>query len=201
MKPKLVGKAVGAVGALLVAVCLSQTRSTQANPTSVATPEANAKPLLLEKNEGELRTRRIRTDSSLSMPSTQFMLKVSPNNNGSQHLVLGTEEVIPGASIPRHRHFGQDEILLIQTGKAHVWLGDQERDVHAGGLVFIPANTWAGLKNTGAEPISLVFIFSAPGWEDWARCASVPASEKPTSITKEELKQCTHQGHLEMEGL
>src|SRR4029450_5394601 len=33
---------------------------------------------------------------------------------------------------------GSDEILLIQGGTAHVWLGDQERDLHAGGLVFIP---------------------------------------------------------------
>src|SRR5207248_11236797 len=60
-------------------------------------------------------------------------------------------------------HLGQDEILLLQTGTAHVWLGEQERDVHAGGLVFIPAHTWISLKNTGTEPVSLTFIFSAPG--------------------------------------
>jgi hypothetical protein len=31
------------------------------------------------------------------------------------------------AFIQKHRHLGQDEIL-IQGGTAHVWLGDQERD-------------------------------------------------------------------------
>jgi len=120
----------------------------------------------------------------------------SPKNNGSQHLVLGTEEILPGSSIPTHKHLGQDEILLIQSGTAHVWLGDQERDVHAGGLVFIPTNTWVSLKNPGTEPISLVFIFSAPGFENNVRCTSVPANEKPTPITREERKQCAHEGHV-----
>jgi len=83
--------------------------------------------LLLEEDEGELRTRRIHTDSS-SPASSQFMLKVSPQNNGSQHLVAGTELLAPGATLPKHRHLVQDEILLIQSGTAHVWLGEEERD-------------------------------------------------------------------------
>jgi len=129
------------------------------------------------------------------------MLKVSPKNNGSQHLVLGTEELAPGAAIPKHRHLGQDEILLLQTGTAHVWLGDQERDVHAGGLVFIPTNTWISLKNTGTEPISLTFIFSAPGFEDTMRCNSVAAGETPTPITPEQRAECAHAGHVEYEDI
>ena len=68
-------------------------------PRAVATSETLAKPLLLEKNEGELRTRRIHVDKSATA-SSQFMLKVSPKNNGSQHLVAGTEEVAPGATLP-----------------------------------------------------------------------------------------------------
>jgi len=172
----------------------------QSNASSAAGPETHAQPLFLEKNEGELRTRRIGTDNRV-VAARQFMLKVSPKNNGSQHLVLGTEEVAPGAAIQKHRHLGQDEILLLQTGTAHVWLGEQERDVHAGGLVFIPAHTWIGLKNTGSEPISLTFIFSAPGFEDTMRCNSVAAGETPTSITPEQRVECAHKGHAEYEGM
>jgi hypothetical protein len=72
------------------------------------------KPLLLEKNEGELRTRRIHTDAS-TPASSQFMLKASPKNNGSQHLVAGTEHVAPGATLPKHRHLAQEEIVLMLT--------------------------------------------------------------------------------------
>lgn len=125
------------------------------------------------------------------------MLKVSPKNNGSQHLVAGMEEVPPGATLPKHRHLVQDEIALIQSGTAHVWLGDQERDLHAGGLVFIPAKTWISLKNVGSEPVSLTFIFSAPGFEDTMRCNSVPAGETPTEITPAQQKECAHLGHAE----
>jgi mannose-6-phosphate isomerase-like protein (cupin superfamily) len=173
------------------------TSGAQSIPSSAAPgPDPNVKPLLLERNEGELRTRRIHTDASMPA-SSQFMLKVSPKNNGSQHLVLGSEELAPGAAIPKHKHLIQDEILLIQSGTAHVWLGDREGDVHAGGLAFIPANTWVSLKNTGTEPLSLTFIFSAPGFEDTMRCNSVPAGETPTPITPEQQTQCAHLGHAE----
>jgi len=181
-----------AAAMLVLGSAFSQSNQSITAPSSATT----VKPVVLEKNEGELRTRRIHTDASI-LASSQFILKVSPKNNGSQHLVAGTEELAPGAAIPKHRHLVQDEILLIQSGKAHVWLGDQESDVHAGGLVFIPENTWIGLKNTGTEPIGLTFIFSAPGFEDTMRCNSVPAGETPTKITPEQQKECAHLGHAE----
>jgi mannose-6-phosphate isomerase-like protein (cupin superfamily) len=162
--------------------------------------EGSAKPLMLEKNQGELRTRRPRTDNR-PVAAAQFMLKVSPKNNGSQHLVLGTEEIAPGGGISKHRHLEQDEILLIQSGMGHVWLGDQESDVHAGGMVFIPTHTWISLKNTGTEPLGLTFIFSAPGFEDMMRCNSVGAGEKLTPISPEERRKCVHLGHAEYEDL
>jgi quercetin dioxygenase-like cupin family protein len=176
------------------------TASFQTSQSAAArTLDPNVRPLLLEQNEGELRTRRIHTDSSVPA-SSQFMLKVSPKNNGSQHLVAGTEVLAPGATLPKHRHLLQDEILLIQSGTAHVSLGEEERDLHAGGLVFIPANTWISGKNIGTEPIALTFIFSAPGFEDTMRCNSVPAGETPTAITPEEQLACAHLGHSESAG-
>jgi quercetin dioxygenase-like cupin family protein len=195
--PRAVCSVIIVVAIMGVGLCsaFSQSNQSSAAPSSVT----DAKPLLLEKNEGELRTRRIHTDNTASA-SSQFMLKVSPKNNSSQHLVAGIEDIAPGAGIPKHRHLVQDEIVLIHSGKAHVWLGDQERDLHAGGLVFIPANTWISLKNIGSEPISLTFIFSAPGFEDTMRCNSVAAGETPTSITPAQQEDCAHLGHAEHAG-
>ncbi len=156
-----------------------------------------AKTVVLEKNEGEKRVRR--PLGSLPTPSVEFILKVTPQNSGSEHLVLGTEEIPPGGVIPRHKHLEQDEILLIQTGTAHVTLNDKEYDLHAGGTVFFPAQTWVGLKNIGKDDISLVFIFSAPGFEENMRCGSVLAGQSAPPITTEELKACAHQGHVEFE--
>lgn len=194
MKARAVQRVVTTLAIVLVGFSSSPAQLIESS--SAPGPDPNVKPLLLERNEGELRTRRIHTDAGMPA-SSQFMLKVSPKNNGSQHLVLGSEELAPGAAIPRHKHLIQDEILLIQSGTAHVWLGDREGDVHAGGLAFIPANTWVSLKNTGTEPLGLTFIFSAPGFEDTMRCNSVPASETPTQITPEQQRECAHLGHAE----
>jgi len=197
MKSSAGWRVVTAIVVTVVGLCSA---FSQSNQSSTATSsESDVKPLILERNEGELRTRRIHTDASVPA-SSQFMLKVGPKNNGSQHLVAGTEELAQGAAIQKHRHLAQDEIVLIHGGTAHVWLGDQERDLHAGGLVFIPSNTWVSLKNIGTEPISLTFIFSAPGFEDTMRCNSVPAGETPTQITPEQQKDCAHLGHAENAG-
>ena len=74
---------------------------------------------------------------------------------------MGTEDKVPRDEFPTHKHLGQDEILYIEKG--HVHLGDQERDLHAGGTVFIPAYTWENVRNAATETVSVAFVFSAPG--------------------------------------
>ncbi|MCI0353196.1 MAG: SgcJ/EcaC family oxidoreductase [Acidobacteriales bacterium] len=164
-----------------------------------AAQSEGAKTLVLENDEGEKRVRRPR--DAMAMPTSEFLLKVTPQNSGSKHLVLGTEIIPPGGVIPRHRHLGQDEILLIQTGSARVTLNDQEYNVLAGSTIFFPAHTWVSLKNTGKEDIRLVFIFSAPGFENYMRCTSVPAGDPAKPLTAEEVKACAHEGHVEYEAL
>jgi len=159
--------------------------------------EGSAKAIVLQKNEGELRTRRPR--EGVASPSSDFLLKVSPKTNGSKHLLLGTEEIPPGAVIPRHKHHAEDEILLIQTGSAHVWLGDKEYDAQPGALVFIPAETWIGLKNSGKENIELVFIWNEPGFEEMMRCASVPKGQEAPPISREGVKECYRHGDADLE--
>jgi len=160
---------------------------------STSEPVSSAKPLMLEKSEGEARIRRPRPKPS---PTSQFMLKVDPRTNGSQHFIVGTEDIAPGASIPIHKHPTEDELVFIHSGRAHVWLGEEERDLHAGGIVFIPANTWIGMKNISEGPVSVTFVFSAPGFEEFQRCISVPAGTTPTPMTEEHLKRCEAPGHM-----
>ncbi|HKD81376.1 MAG TPA: cupin domain-containing protein [Candidatus Angelobacter sp.] len=173
--------------AMLIAVCVFQTRSAQSRSATRA--QAVPKPLLLEKNEGE---RRIWRDP----PPGEFTLKVSPENNGSQHLVFGTEDMVVGDEIPMHKHLGQDEIVYIEKGTARVHVADLDRELHAGGTVFIPAYTWVSIKNAGNESLRIVFVFSAPGFENLMRCESVPPNEKSIPMSEEEHKQCDHQGHV-----
>jgi mannose-6-phosphate isomerase-like protein (cupin superfamily) len=160
-------------------------------------PEAGPKPVVLQKNEGELRARRPR--EGVASPSSDFLLKIGPKTNGSKHLLLFTEEIPPGAAIPKHKHHGEDEILLIQTGSAHVWLGDKEYDAQPGTVVFIPSETWISLKNTGKENISLVSIWNEPGFEEMLRCGSVPKGQVAPPLSRDGVKDCYNHGDAELE--
>jgi quercetin dioxygenase-like cupin family protein len=142
-------------------------------------------PLILEKNEGERRAwRPIEGATGWDAVPGPFILKVDPHNGGSAHLVLVTEDVPAGASIDRHRHPGADEIIFLQNGRARVRLGDQVREVHAGATIFAPANTWIEVTNIGKDAIHGVFVFSAPGFDDFMRAESAPEGQKATPLTK-----------------
>ena len=145
---------------------------------------ARATPLILEKDEGERRVWRPLEGGDTKL--SRFILKVDPHNGGSSHLVLGSEDMPPGGHIETHRHPGSDEILLLQNGQAKVTLGNVTREVHGGATVFIPADSWIALVNTGNEAIHMVFVFSAPGFDEFMRAESVREGEKITPMTKAE---------------
>jgi len=180
-------------GSMKVFVSGKETRVAASEPEKSQPVQAGATPLLLEKNEGEARLWRPEPGE---VDIRGFILKVTPKANGSEHLMLGIEDMPPGAAIPTHKHLEQDEIVLIEKGTIHAHVGDKERDLHAGGMVFIPEHTWVSLKNSGTEPASIVAIFSAPGFEDHLRCESVLAGEKPTTISIAEENECDRLGHV-----
>jgi len=78
---------------------------------------AKPAPLILEKEQGERRLWR--SIQGLESGASLFILKVDLKNGGSQHLVFGTEDLLPGDPIEVHRHPGSDEILFFQTRHAH----------------------------------------------------------------------------------
>jgi predicted cupin superfamily sugar epimerase len=55
--------------------------------------------------------------------------------------------------------------------------------------VFIPAGTWISVDNIGKEGISLVGVFSAPGFEDFMRAVSVREGEKNVPMSQAENDQ------------
>jgi quercetin dioxygenase-like cupin family protein len=127
-------------------------------------------------------------------PGEIFIIKVDPKNGGSSHMVLSTGELAPGKEIVTHRHPISDEILFLQSGTARVTLGNTVRDVHAGATVFIPANTWISALNIGTDAISILTVFSAPGFEEYMRAVSVREGEKnvPMSQAEDEETQKKH---------
>jgi quercetin dioxygenase-like cupin family protein len=161
---------------------------TKPSLTPALTPEATnvnkVTPLILEKNEGERRV--VRGWPGHPDPGETFILKVDPKNGGSKHLVLMTADIKPGGAIDAHRHPDSDEILFLQAGTVRVHLGDAVRDVHAGAIVFIPANTWISVESIGNDVISSFAVFSSPGFEDFLRAVSVREGEKNVPMSEAE---------------
>jgi oxalate decarboxylase/phosphoglucose isomerase-like protein (cupin superfamily) len=77
-----------------------------------------------------------------------------------------------------------------------VTLADSSKEVHGGATVFIPANTWISMDNIGSESIHFVFIFSAPGFEEYMRAESVREGERNIPLSKAEdeeiMRKCAH---------
>jgi quercetin dioxygenase-like cupin family protein len=140
--------------------------------------------LILEKQEGE---RRIHRSAGTTTGNAPFILKVDPQNGGSKHLTMFTEDLPPGAAIPRHKHSGSGEILILQSGRSRVHLGDTVKEVEAGATVFIPEDTWTSVEVVGSDPVSLIAIFSEPGFEEYMRVISVHEGEPNIPMSKAEL--------------
>ena len=103
-------------------------------------------------------------------------IKVSPRT-GSSTLLMGTEDIRAGDGIPVHMHMNEDEILFIHGGKGVVTVGDHEDPVDTGTTIYVPRGTWHGVRNEreASTPIQLLWIFSAPGMDDYFRVGSAAA--------------------------
>jgi mannose-6-phosphate isomerase-like protein (cupin superfamily) len=143
--------------------------------------------LILQESEGELRMRRPRGNTG-SEGAPSFRIKVDRKFGASTSFFMGMEDLPPGKKIRLHHHPHAEEILFVHRGTGVVRLGSREVRVRAGATVFIPRNVSVGLRNTGDEPLSLVFIFSEPdGMSGQMRSGSVGEGEPLVPFTPEEL--------------
>ena len=138
--------------------------------------------LVLQEGEGERRVRR-------TVGKGPFILKVDRQNGNSPDLVMGYEDIAPGAEIQPHTHLVADEILFIHRGAGVATLGGRESPVRSGATIYIPRRVQISLRNTGSEPLGVAFIFSKPGFEALMRDNSVPEGQPVTPMSAEERAQ------------
>jgi len=72
-----------------------------------------------------------------------------------------------------------------------------EGDTHAGGIVFIPRNTWVDVKNVGTTPIQLLFGFNSPEFNKYMRCTSVPRGQPAPPLSMDDWKRCELLGDVQ----
>lgn len=150
-------------------------------------PTSSTAGLILKESEGELRVRRPGGNNGVE-GAPSFVIKVDRKYGNSPSFFMGMEDIPPGKKIRLHHHPHAEEILFVHRGAGIVRLGSREVAVSEGATVYVPRNVSVGLRNTGTEPLSLVFIFPEPdGMAGQMRSGSVPEGEKAIPFTPEEL--------------
>jgi quercetin dioxygenase-like cupin family protein len=171
------------IAATLASVGLPACAPARSQPANSAdSVPAHGAGLVLQADEGERRVRR-------NIGKGPFILKVDRQNGGSPDLVMGYEDIAPGAEIQPHTHLVADEILFIHRGSGVAKVGQRESAVSAGATVYIPRNVQISVRNTGNEPLGVAFIFSKPGFEELMRDNSVLEGQPVTPISPEERDQ------------
>ena len=173
-----------AVSAAVLVTTLGSAATAQTHHAAPA--ERTGMPLVLQPNEGEHRMRRS-PPSSLSTLAAPFIIKVDERNGGAKDFVIFTEDVPVGQTISPHQHPHSEEVLFIHAGTGTAWLNGKEAKIGPGSMIFMPPNTGVRVTNDGKQPISLVAIFSRPGFDKYQRDISVPEGEPAKPLTVEEL--------------
>jgi mannose-6-phosphate isomerase-like protein (cupin superfamily) len=81
---------------------------------------------------------------------------------GSRNLAVTWVEGAPGSQQPVHAHADSEQAYVIVRGSGRVILADEEHEVSAGTLVFIPPATPHAIRNDGDEPLVYVSATSPP---------------------------------------
>jgi len=135
--------------------------------------------VIIQANEGELRyignTRK-----------AKVIIKISKSIESAAEMSLLSEELLPGDSIPEHKHLNEDEFLFVQKGDVQITLDGQISDGQPGDLIFVPKGIWHGFKNIGSEDLILLFGYSPAGFEDYFRAIGTTDPEIALNFSEED---------------
>ena len=88
---------------------------------------------------------------------------ISPELGFNIHTFRVFQREIGGGGVEGAYHTHGDAVKYYLHGKGKEIIGQEEYQVEAGDLAFIPANIWHGTENTGQEPMVFIAFHQLPG--------------------------------------
>src|SRR5262245_16313884 len=79
-----------------------------------------------------------------------------------EHVMIGLNCLEPNQKQPVHAHAGADKFYFVLTGVGRFSVGEEEKTVESGAVIFAPAGVPHGVTNIGDGRLSLL-IGIAPG--------------------------------------
>ncbi len=89
-------------------------------------------------------------------------LLLAPGQFESRKLAVTWVEGEPGSEQPVHGHPEQEQVYVIVRGRGLMRVGDEEAEVRAGTLVYVPPGSGHAVRNTGEEPLVYVSATAPP---------------------------------------
>ncbi len=100
------------------------------------------------------------------IPGISWQFSVNAGSTVSNGLSCGYLQVDPNAELPLHYHREQ-EIYIITQGNAELLTGaNSSRAVTAGDTIYIPENSWHGIKNVRRSVVEFIWIFPTDTWQE-----------------------------------
>ncbi|MBI3321904.1 MAG: cupin domain-containing protein [Candidatus Omnitrophica bacterium] len=114
--------------------------------------------------------------------SGELVITVDPRLTGTP-FAAGTETLLPGAHIPVHRHLRQDEVLFVYKGQGRITLDGRAITVVSGMMLYVPRQTWHGVRNTGTGVLHMTWTVAPPGLEEFFReCSRLGPAAGPGAV-------------------
>jgi mannose-6-phosphate isomerase-like protein (cupin superfamily) len=172
----------------LVAGCLLLIACTTTPPAQLENPPTMSfgRPAIIPRGGG---------DQLMLNGRRPLWIMVDSTATGSRTLVAGMEDMLPGDSIPTHKHLSEDEIVFVHRGAIEVELGEDHGRAEAGATVFIPRGTWIGIRVAGNDTATIFFVFNAPAFERCLRSQSSRPGEAYVMPTAERSAEIRHDCH------
>jgi len=77
---------------------------------------------------------------------------------GSKSVTLGEIKLSKGCGLPFHTHTVEDCMYIVE-GKGEMYIDEEIYPIEAGDQILVPAGTKHKIKNTGKNPLVLVFTY------------------------------------------
>jgi quercetin dioxygenase-like cupin family protein len=86
--------------------------------------------------------------------------RCSPDSTGAGQLVVMDVSLEPGNGHDFHRHPGQEEMIIVKTGRIEQWLEQESASLGPGDSVYIDADVVHASFNTGNETAHLQVVIA-----------------------------------------
>jgi quercetin dioxygenase-like cupin family protein len=86
--------------------------------------------------------------------------RCSPDSTGAKQLVVMDVSLEPGNGHAFHKHPGQEEMIIVKSGRIEQWLEQESELLGPGDSVYIDADMVHASFNTGSETAQLQVVIA-----------------------------------------